>query len=50
MRDLWYLLVAYAFVWVAVYAYDYSIAQRQRALKQSIETLQAAPEREQKQQ
>ncbi|HUT14823.1 MAG TPA: CcmD family protein [Anaerolineae bacterium] len=50
MRDLWYLVVAYAFVWVAVFAYVCSITQRQRALEQSITTLQAALEREQNQQ
>ena len=46
MRNLWYLFAAYGFVWAAVFAYVYAIAQRQHALEQSIKALREALERE----
>jgi CcmD family protein len=48
MSNLWYLFAAYAFVWAAVFAYVYTIAQRQHALEQSIKALRETLEREQK--
>jgi len=47
MKSLWYLFAAYAFVWAAVFAYVYAIAQRQRSLEQSIRALQEILEKEQ---
>jgi CcmD family protein len=46
MNNLGYLAAAYAFAWLAILAYLYSIARRQRRLEHELETLQRALERE----
>jgi CcmD family protein len=40
MNNLVYLVAAYAFAWLAIFAYLYGIAQRQRRLELELETLQ----------
>jgi len=45
MKNFWYLFAAYTFIWTAVFAYIYTIAQRQQALEQDIKALQQAMER-----
>ena len=42
MGNFWYLFAAYAFVWGAVLAYIWNIAQRQRGLERDIEALEQA--------
>ena len=42
MNNLGYLFAAYTFIWVAVLAYVYMIAQRQRTLEREIQALREA--------
>jgi len=40
MNNLAYLVAAYAFAWLAIFAYLYSIARRQRRMERELELLQ----------
>jgi len=46
MNNLGYLFAAYTFIWVAVLAYVYFIARRQRALEKELQALREALPRE----
>jgi len=46
MNNLAYLLAAYAFAWLAIFAYLYSIARRQRRLEHELKVLQRTLDRE----
>lgn len=46
MNNLGYLFAAYTFIWVAVLAYVYIIARRQRTLEREIQALREALQRE----
>jgi CcmD family protein len=45
MKNLGYLFAAYTFIWIAILAYVYILAQRQRNLEREIKTLRQIWER-----
>lgn len=45
MENLGYLFAAYIFIWIAILAYVYSLAQRQRNLERELEALRQIWER-----
>ncbi len=48
MDNFGYLLAAFIIIWVAIFAYVFSLSQRQRKLRREIDQLKAALQEEKK--
>ncbi len=48
MENFGYLLAAFIIIWVAVFAYVFSLSQRQKRLRREIDQLKAALREEKK--